>query len=178
MLWSLFSKCSKKKSSAVKASRESAELNDADHIVKDILVNLKEENPSEANLRGSLTLPDNSFDVLSVVNPYHDFVDSFFSESEEEDEEEQQQQQPGPSQKDEPSTESNGVHGMANLETNLPSVNSNYKQNIKHRLKSLECPFTWHLEPSKWNHEIIRQIENKYGLIGMDISTTDFSVEK
>ncbi|XP_050543407.1 uncharacterized protein LOC126906699 [Daktulosphaira vitifoliae] len=168
MFWSFFLKCSKKKSSKYKVSKKSAELNDVKQIVKDILLNLKEENPSEVNLRGSMTLQDNSFNILSVVDPYHDFINSFLNESEEED----------LIQEDEPTTMANEVHVMENIESNLLSINSNYKQNIKHRLKSLECPFTWHLEPNKWNHDIIYRIENKYGFIGMDISTADFSIEK
>ncbi|XP_050434420.1 uncharacterized protein LOC126841804 [Adelges cooleyi] len=170
MFWFFLNKFRKNKALKSTKKDDSAVINDAKYSIEQLLLKLDELKFYENNIPGVLSIPEKSFDMMSVTDPYGDFSGSLFNESDEEDEPIKVKESSGST-----IIEVNGTKG---LKDSISIINTNYKKTITNKMKTLQCPFTWHLDPSKWNLDFLSRIKNKYGFYNMDIESLDFSVEK
>lgn len=160
MIWSIFKNCSKNKSSKSDKVDKTKRANNPNKVIREFLSKLDEIHGSD-QFDDNVFITDRHFDCLSVLDP--NISNNEFEESE-------------------CNIVENGVVKAADgLEENIEAIAISNRCTIvtEQHLKSLQCPFTWILEPADlWRKNIVNRMENKYGKYNMNISSTRFSFER
>lgn len=165
MIWSIFKNCSKSKSKAINVEK-TKQVKNPQKIIQEFLLKLDAFHGLDG-FDDKVFITDKHFACLSIFDSSKQFKES--------------------------SSTTNlieTVHGVIvkkvdDLEESIENTLINNRCTvsttivvIEEQLKSLECPFTWNLEPDTWNKNIINRIENKYGKYNINISSIKFSFEK
>jgi len=168
MIWLLFKNCSKnKKSKTIKSDDNYIQVNNSKSIIKELLPKLDVFDDLDTSNDNVFVL-DKHFTYLSIVDPYNEFKESTLEKTEvdkfvviEND--------------------SEVINEIDDLEASIKdamAINNRFGKVTEKHLKSLQCPFTWDLEPEVWKKNIANRIEKKYGKYNTNISSVRFSFEK
>lgn len=168
MIWLIFKNCRKNKNKSIESDDTKQIVPSSKQIVQELLLEFDTVNDlSECN--NDLFSTEQHFDYLSLIDPYHEIKESIPKKAilltDQQD-----------------VTENNTVFEMVNLEDNIEvatmMINNRCIKVTEKHLESLQCPFTWNLEPDVWKTNIVDHVENKYGKYNMNISSITFSFEK
>lgn len=167
MIWLIFKKCCNSKS--VKPD-EAIPVRNPKKIIKELLSELDVVNDLDEH-DDRIFITDKHFASLSVIDSHNNIKESVIEifESDQETIENF-------------NSSDNIKNKMNKVEDVLDAtviINNRCTKITEIHLKSLQCPFTWDLEPNVWGKNIVNRIENKYGKFNMKMdSSLDFSFER
>lgn len=162
MIWLLFKNCRKNKSAK---SEKKNGTDDPKKIVGELLSEL-DVFDDPAHCGDKIFVTDTHFTCLSVVDPYNE-IEMAIRKIIEAD------QQNG--------IENDTTRETDDLEDGIETammINNRCAKVTEKLLKSLQCPFTWNLEPCAWKQNVVQRIKNKYGKHNTNMSSVKFSFEK
>ncbi|XP_026823304.1 uncharacterized protein LOC113561210 [Rhopalosiphum maidis] len=168
MIWLFFKNCSKnKKSKTIKSDDNYLQVNNSKSIINELLPKLDVFDDLDTS-NDNVFFMDKHFAYLSIVDPYNEFKEST----------------PEKTEADKSvviENESEEINEVDDLEASIKDamvINNRFGKVTQKHLKSLQCPFTWDLEPEVWKKNIANRIEKKYGKYNTNISSVRFSFEK
>lgn len=164
MIWLFFKNCCKTKNKSTKTDKIKRMNNKPRKILKDLLPRLDVFDYLDCNRDENVTfVTDTHFACLSVIDTCQRVKETISEVT-----------------KDDQDGLINQINDLENnMETAIVNNNRCAKVTEEH-LKTLQCPFTWDLEPDVSKTNIVDRIKRKYGIYNTNISPSrdKFSFER